>query len=246
MPAKPSARSLLGEMKQLGDSAVAAHAQGFFKTGKGEYGEGDKFIGIRMPVIRQQAKRLREHSLEEITEILHSPWHEIRMIAILGLVEQYNRCDETRSNEQLKRAITQCYLGNIDWINNWDLVDCSAHKIIGPHFENRRRKPLEHMARSQNLWKRRIAIMATFHFIRFSGKKDVSTTLTLARILLGDKEDLIHKATGWMLREAGKFDPDATEGFLKQYYHQMPRTMLRYAIEKHPEKIRQAYLKDLF
>lgn len=238
MPASPSARTLLREMKELGNPAVAEHARGFFKTGAGEYGEGDRFLGIRMPAIREQVPRLRHHTLEEVVKILHSPWHEIRMIAVLTLVDHYRLGDSRK-----KARVVKLYLANVAWINNWDLVDCSAHKIVGPHYENRDRKALETMARSRDLWRRRIAIMSTFHFIRFSGKGDVSTTLKIAKMLLKDEEDLIHKAVGWMLREAGKFDLNRTERFLKQHYKVMPRTMLRYAIEKYPEAQRQAFLK---
>lgn len=238
MPAKLTITSLLRELKALGNREVAEHARGFFKTDKGEYGEGDKFLGIRMPVLRQQVIRLRDHSLTDITTILHSSWHEVRMLALLALVDHYHRGDEKQ-----REAVVRCYLDNLAWINNWDLVDCSAHKILGPWFQHRSRKPLYRMAQSPDLWERRIAIMSTFHFIRFSGEKDVAITLKLAEMLLTDKEDLIHKAVGWMLREAGKFQPGMAQDFLDKHNMQMPRTMLRYAIEKLPEKQRQAYLR---
>lgn len=238
MPSKLTATSLFRDLKALGNRDVAEHARGFFKTGPGEYGEGDKFLGIRMPVIRQQVVRLREHSLADISSILHSSWHEMRMLALLALVDHYHRGDEKK-----REAVVRSYLDNIDWINNWDLVDCSAHKILGPWYQHRDRQPLYQMAQSVNLWERRIAVMTTFHFIRFSGEKDVAITLDLAEMLLSDEEDLIHKAVGWMLREAGKFQPGKTRSFLDKHHQKMPRTMLRYAIEKLPENRRQAYLK---
>ena len=231
-------RSIEKDFRKLGDPAIAEHSKGFFKTGKGEYGEGDVFVGVRIPVIRAAVKNLREASLTELEDILGSKYHEIRMLALLCLVDHYHR-----GNEEKRKAIAARYLASTAHINNWDLVDCSAHKILGPHLENRSRKILYTFARSKDLWKRRIAIMTTFHFIRFSGNKDFDDALNIAQILLQDSEDLIHKAVGWMLREIGKQDKSVEDKFLIAHYKVMPRTMLRYAIEKYPEQERQAFLK---
>jgi 3-methyladenine DNA glycosylase AlkD len=224
------------QFRKLGDPAIAEHSQRFFKTGKGEYGEGDKFLGIRVPVIRQWAKTHRTISLEEALAILQSPFHEERHLALLILVARYAAAD-TRGEQA---AIYRAYLNHTDDINNWDLVDCSAEHIVGAYLFPRSRKPLYRLARAKNLWRRRIAMMATFHFIK---RGDFADTLMLAEKLLTDKEDLIHKAAGWMLREVGKRELAVEEGFLDRHYRKMPRTMLRYAIEKFPENERQAYLR---
>lgn len=221
-------------LHSLADPANAAHAQRYFKTGKGEYGEGDRFLGIRVPVLRQQLRRYVEVTLPGIQKLLASPWHEERLLALLLLVHRYGKADAVE-----QEAIYRLYLDNTRHINNWDLVDSSAHKIVGRHLETRDRNILYRLVRSENLWERRIAIIATFHFIALHQFDD---TLKLAELLLDDEADLIHKAVGWALREVGKRDIEAEQAFLRTHLKRMPRTMLRYAIEKFPEKMRRRYL----
>ena len=221
----------------LADQDFADHSQRFFKTAPGEYGYGDRFLGIRVPIIRQQVKRYQTASLTTSSRLLKSDYHEIRLFALLLLVEQFSRADEKR---QLK--IYDLYLANTRYINNWDLVDSSAHKIVGPYLENRDRAILQTLARSKSLWERRIAIIATFHFIRINQFDD---SLDIAEQLLHDKEDLIHKAVGWMLREIGKRDKNVEIAFLNKHYKSMPRTMLRYSIEKFSPRERNNYLRGL-
>ena len=229
-----TAGAIRNEIRALGNPAIAAHSQRFFRTGKGEYGEGDRFLGIRVPVIRKQVHRNRDATLAVILALIKSPWHEERLFAVLSLVDRYKR-----GNESEKGRIYNLYIENLDRINNWDLVDSSAHLIVGPWLESRSRKPLRRMARSKHLWTRRVAIIATFHFIR---SEEFDETLAVARILLNDGHDLIHKAVGWMLREVGNRDRRVEERYLQQHYKTMPRTMLRYAIEKFPQRKRKAYL----
>ncbi len=227
---------IINKLKELGDAEIASHSQGFFKTGKGEYGEGDRFLGIRVPVIRECVKDYCDISLDDTLKVLKSPFHEARLLALLILVKKY----ATEKTAGGKNAIYRSYLKNTKYINNWDLVDLSAAQIVGAHLFLKERKPLYRLARSKDLWERRISIISSFHFIR---KGDLSDTLKIAGMLLHDHHDLIHKAVGWMLREAGKRDLKAEEGFLIKYYKEMPRTMLRYAIERFPEKKRLSYLK---
>lgn len=234
MVSPTSVRQLHGSFKELGDQKVAEHSQRFFRTGKGEYGEGDRFLGIRVPAIRRLVKQQRNLRLQAIDSFLHSHWHEERLFAVLWLADSYQRGDMAT-----RIAVYRIYTANLDFVNNWDLVDGSAHLIVGPHLEQRSRKPLYRWSRSNNLWHRRVAIMATFHFIR---NQDFEDTLAIAERLLTDDEDLIHKATGWMLREVGNRARPVEEAFLMQHYQRMPRTMLRYAIEKFPERRRKAYL----
>ena len=222
-------------LEALGDPEKAAHAQRFFKTGPGQYGEGDVFRGIRVPVLRTLAKDYQTLSLDETVTLLHTPIHEDRLLALLILVRAFAKGDPS-----LKKTIYELYLNNTKWINNWDPVDVTAPHIVGKFLMDRSRKPLRRLACSSSLWERRIAIVTTFEFIRHHQFED---TLAIAEILLRDDEDLIHKAVGWMLREVGKRNLDAEEGFLQQHYQAMPRTMLRYAIEKFPEPRRQRYLK---
>ena len=231
--------NMLDQVKQtlesLGNPDIAEHSQRFFKTGPGEYGEGDIFRGIRVPVLRQTAKKFKLLSIQHTTELLHSPFHEDRLTALLIFVLKYQK-----GTEADKQAIYDTYLENTRFINNWDLVDSSAHKIVGPHLEDRDRSILYQLVRSDMLWERRISMMATYHFIH---QDDFGDTLQLAELLLQDEEDLIHKSVGWMLRELGKRNYDLEDAFLEKHYASMPRTMLRYAIEKFPEERRQAYLK---
>ncbi len=228
-------KQIMSRLRELSDSDIAAHSLRFFKTGKGEYGEGDRFLGIRVPTIRECVREYRAISLEDTTELLNSPFHEARLLALLILVAKYASANVNTEQEAVYRA----YLGNSEFINSWDLVDCSAEHIVGAHLFLRDRKPIYRLVRSKSLWERRIGIISTFHFIK---KKDFPDTLECARLLLNDKEDLIHKAAGWMLREVGKRDRNAEEKFLERHYRHMPRTMLRYAIERFPEKERLAYL----
>ncbi|MCP4042686.1 MAG: DNA alkylation repair protein, partial [Gammaproteobacteria bacterium] len=201
---------------------------------KGEYGEGDRFLGIRVPIIRKQAKKYKEMVVEEIQKLLKSPFHEERLCALLLLVNRFARGDEME-----RIAIYQLYLYNTQYINNWDLVDSSAHHIVGAHLEEKDKKPLHKLARSGALWERRIAIISTYHFIKLH---QFDEALDISKQLLADKEDLIHKAVGWMLREIGKRDAGVEKDFLKPHYQAIPRTMLRYAIERFPERERKKYL----
>ena len=226
---------IIARLHELGDSRIAAHSQGFFKTGPGEYGEGDIFLGIRVPTIRKCVREFQSVMLEETLELLESPFHEARLLALLLMAARYAAACTSREKEALYGA----YLEHTGHINNWDLVDCSAEHIVGAHLFGRERSPIYLLARSKSLWERRIAIISTFHFIK---KGDFADTLAIAKILLHDREDLIHKATGWMLREVGKRDICAEKEFLDRHCREMPRTMLRYAIERFPEEERQSYL----
>jgi 3-methyladenine DNA glycosylase AlkD len=224
------------ELRGLGNAENARHSLRFFKTGPGQYGEGDRFLGIRVPALRGIAKKHQTISLDDAAELLRFGFHEERLTALFILVRKYQRANDTGEKE----AIYQLYLDSMRWINNWDLVDCSAEHIVGAHLRERDKRPLYNLAGSKSLWERRIAMMATFHFIR---QGEFDDALRIAAILLPDPEDLIHKAVGWMLREIGKRDIGTEERFLNRHYRQMPRTMLRYAIEKFSEQKRQRYLK---
>lgn len=219
----------------MADPQIAAQSLRFMKAGEGEYGEGDKILGIRTPVLRACLKEFNTLSIEDTFTLLSSKYHEERWCALQLLVRKFHKgtADE-------KKTIYDRYLQNTNHINNWDLVDCSAHKIIGPYLKNRNRRPIYRLAKSRSLWERRIAIMSTFHFIR---AYDFDDTLEISRMLLNDKEDLIHKAVGWMLREVGNRDQATEKQFLNKHYRKMPRTMLRYAIEKFPETARKSYLR---
>ncbi len=230
-----TASEIRREIRALGDPAIAEHSQRFFKTGKGEYGEGDRFLGIRVPVIRKQVQKYREAPLRVIVAFLRSPWHEERLFAVLSLAKRYQLGDE-----DTRRTVYETYLAHLKYVNNWDLVDGSAHLIVGRWLEGRSRKLLHKLARSKNLWERRVAIMSTYHFIK---NRDFDQTLAIAEALVNDRKDLIHKAVGWMLREIGNRHLKTEELFLQAHYKVMPRTMLRYAIEKFPENKRRAYLE---
>ncbi len=221
-------------LRDLGDPAIAEHSAGFFKSGKGQYGEGDRFLGVRVPVIRKQVRLFRDAPIRSVITLLRSQYHEERLLAVLLLVEHYRRGDAA-----MKKRVYDLYLEHRSQVNNWDLVDSSAHLIVGPQLENDDRGLLYQLAASENLWDRRIAIMATFHYIR---NEDFEDALKIAELLRDDAHDLIHKAVGWMLREIGKRDRAVEERFLKRHHRKMPRTMLRYAIEKLPEERRKAYL----
>ena len=206
-----------------------------FQNGPGEYGEGDLFRGIRVPVLRKLANKYKQATVSDAEQLLQSPFHEDRLLALLILVQLYRRGDAAQ-----RQAIYKLYLANTKFINNWDLVDSSAAGIVGAFLHERDKTPLTRLAQSVVLWERRIAIIATSYFIK-QGQFD--ETLRIAELLVNDSEDLIHKATGWMLREVGNRDRATEEVFLRRHYRHMPRTMLRYAIEKFPEPERQAYLK---
>ena len=207
--------------------------QRFFKTGKGEYAEGDIFAGINVPTSRKIARQFKSLNFAELSKVIKSKIHEERLIALFILVDKMKKSDEKE-----REKIYKFYLRNIKYVNNWDLVDLSADKIIGEYLFNKKRELLFDLVKG-NLWERRIAVLSSFNFIK---KNDYKTTLKICKLLLNDKEDLIHKATGWMLREIGKRDLKTEEGFLNLYYKKMPRTMLRYAIEKFPERKRKSYL----
>ncbi|MFH0951684.1 MAG: DNA alkylation repair protein [Patescibacteria group bacterium] len=226
---------IITELTELANNKQAEILQRFFKTGKGEYGEGDIFLGIKVPLQRKLVKKYPNLPLKEVLKLLGSKVHEHRLVGLLILVNQYQRADMAERDE-----IYQLYLNNTININNWDLVDLTAPNIVGQHLLDKRRQILYQLARSKNIWERRIAILATLAFIR---NNDFADTLKIANILFTDDHDLIHKGVGWMLREVGKRDLATEERFLMKHYRKMPRTMLRYAIEKLPEKKRQFYLK---
>ncbi len=230
-----TAREIIGLLETRGDPHRAAFVQGYFKTGPGQYGEGDRFVGIPVPDLRKLARRFRGLPSSEILSLLQSPLHEARLLALLIMVDAYARGDET-----LRERIFRLYLENSRFVNNWDLVDASAASIVGPHLEKGDRNILASLATSTLMWERRIAIIATLHFIR---QGEFSETLHIAEMLLADREELIHKAVGWMLREVGKRDQPALEDFLRVHQGRMARTTLRYAIERFPEELRRRYLK---
>jgi len=219
----------------LGDPLRAVGAQRFFKTAPGEYGEGDLFVGVSVPKLRKVASECRALSVTDSVRLLHDPVHEIRFVALLLMILKFQEGDAAQ-----QARIYTLYLKNTRFVNNWDLVDVSAEHIVGAYLRERDKAPLETLAHSQLLWERRIAIVSTFHMIRHRAYSD---TLRVAEWLLADTEDLIHKAVGWMLREVGKRDPHVLETFLQVHAVQMPRTMLRYAIERFPEPLRLRYLK---
>lgn len=224
-------------LRKLADPVIAEHSSRFFKTGKGEYGDGDQFLGIRVPLLRAHVREFQHISLTEIRELLRSRFHEERLFALHLLVRKY----EKGSGDE-RQSIYNFYLDNLKFVNNWDLVDSSAPYIVGPWLEARNKACLYKLARSGNLWERRVAIMSTFYFIRNNSFNDA---LRISLLLKHDSEDLIHKAAGWMLREIGKRDAAVEKAFLKEHYKDMPRTMLRYAIERFPENERKRYLKGL-
>lgn len=222
-------------LKSLASPAAAQAATRFFKTGPGQYAEGDTFIGVTVPTLRTAARQYRAMPLGEIGTLLDSPVHEERHLALLILVTQVTKCDEAHR----KRAF-DLYLSNTRFINNWDLVDCSAPQVVGGFLMTRPKEPLYSLAKSESLWERRIAVVSTQHFVRHG---EFGDTLAVSELLLADPEDLIHKATGWTLREVGKKDQAVLEGFLDRHAAVMPRTMLRYAVERFPPDRRRAYLQ---
>lgn len=227
---------IINEIKSYANEKLAAHHAGFFKTGKGEYGEGDIFLGLKNPTVRLVTKKyFKEISLTQINTLIKNPYHEIRLTAIIMLVLKY---EKAKDKGKEKKEIFNLYLQNVEYINNWDLVDLSAQYIIGPFIFDSTEKLWE-LAKTSHLWSQRIAIIATLYFIRQGSYK---ATLDLSEYFLTHKHDLIHKATGWMLREVGKRDIDTLYGFLDKHHKVMPRTMLRYSIEKIPEEKRKVYM----
>ncbi len=225
---------LKANLKNLADRKRAKVSAWFFKTGKGQYGEGDIFLGITVPKMRETAKKYLDLSLRDIEKLLLSKIHEYRFVALVILVSKFDKSDEAG-----KRKIFEFYVKNAKNVNNWDLVDCSAPYIVGEYLQEKQKDILYTFAQSKNLWERRIAIVSTQAFIR---KNKFGDTLAISEILLGDSHDLIHKAAGWMLREVGKKNQATLEGFLKKHYQKMPRTMLRYAIERLDAKKKQFYM----
>lgn len=230
-------RELRNEFVKRRDPARAKILAGFFKCGKGEYAEGDEFYGITVPETRRIARAyVRRISWDDLEHLLKRGKHEERLCALLMLVDKFEKASVAE-----RKKIVDFYLSHTAYVNNWDLVDLTAHHILGAYFYGRSKKPLFTLARSKHLWERRIAIIATFYHIR---NGDYRTTFEIADVLLRDTHDLIHKAVGWMLREVGKHHGKAAlEGFLRPRYKTMPRTMLRYAIERFPEHKRRGYLR---
>ena len=231
----PTVAAIRARLEELADPAQAVQLRRFFKTGPGEYGEGDVFVGVKMPVLRGLVRELEALPIEGAAQLLQSAVHEERMLALLLLVRRFEHCKD----EPVRARIYELYLANTARINNWDLVDATVAQIVGAHLEGRGRGTLYELARSQSLWERRMAMIATLRYIR---KGDFDDALRIADALMGDREDLIHKAVGWMLREVGERDRAVEEAFLKPRYKAMPRTMLRYAIEKFEEGLRKSYL----
>lgn len=225
---------LLDQCK-LANPAVADHSLRFFKIGKGEYGEGDKFLGVHVPTIRTFAREHKNLPIADILHVLTSPYHEERLLALILLANRFER-----SGQEDRQGIYNLYLDNTAYINSWDLVDSSAHQIVGGYLFDKNRRKLLSLSKSRSLWERRISIISTYHFIR---KNQYEDTLKISTQLLHDDQDLIHKAVGWMLCEVGNRDRKTEEDFLLEHYKSMPRTMLRYAIEKFDEEDRKLYLR---
>ena len=223
------------DLQKLANAEKVKVYSRFFKTGKGEYGEGDKFIGLTVPEQRKVAQKYVDLDFKDVKALLLSEIHEYRSTGFFILVYKFEKEDE-----EGKKKIVNFYLENIDRANNWDLIDCVADKILGVYLIDKDKDILYQFAGSDSLWERRIAIISTFYFIKQNKFDD---TLKISELLLGDKHDLIHKAVGWMLREIGKRDQDVEEEFLKKHYKEMPRTMLRYAIERFSKEKKKFYMK---
>jgi 3-methyladenine DNA glycosylase AlkD len=229
-----TAKAIERRLRALRDPEIAEGHLRFFKCGRGQYGEGDAFLGIMVPGLRALSGEFTPLAVAAAVELLQSKWHEARLLALMILVREYERGDEAT-----RAGIYRSYLANTKRINNWDLVDVSAHAIVGVHLRERDRAPIIVLTKSESLWERRIAIISTLDFIRHD---DFGDTLRIAEMLLVDRHDLIHKASGWMLREVGKRNQPVLERFLRKHARRMPRTMLRYAIEKFPEELRARYM----
>jgi 3-methyladenine DNA glycosylase AlkD len=237
-PSLASRTALQRALRNAAHPKRAASVAKFFKTGKGEYGEGDRFIGIPVPVLRRIARQHLLLDFADLKQLLASPIHEYRSAALEILVAQYGRADEAQ-----RERIVAFYLRHTHRMNNWDLVDAAAPYILGRHLKTRPRKVLHEFAVSPNLWERRIAIVATLALVR---NGDVAETFRIAEKLLDDKHDLIHKAVGWALRESGKISTEQLVAFLQQHYKHLPRTTLRYAIERFPPRQRRKLLAGDF
>jgi 3-methyladenine DNA glycosylase AlkD len=231
---RPTLGTLRRELRAQADPNDAVNLQRFFKTGPGQYGEGDRFLGLRVPALRRFARAYRDLPAADALTLLESRWHEERLLALLLLVDRYRR-----GQPDEKQRLYDAYLGHTRHINNWDLVDLSAVHIVGPHVSPQNVAVLERLAKSPDVWERRIAVLATLHWIK---QRELAPALRIAAMLLADTHDLIHKAVGWMLREIGKRDRGVEEAFLREHYRTMPRTTLRYAIEHFPERDRRRYL----
>ena len=229
-------KEIFSSLKKLGSAKKAKVSSRFFKTGKGEYGEGDKFLGLAVPEQRKIAKKNFEMNFSEISKLLENPFHEVRHTGLFILVYKYEKGDKI-----LRKNIYNFYIKNLKAVNNWDLVDTTTPNIIGHYLwkNKKKRKVLYDFLKSKNLWKRRISILATFYFIK---NNDLNDAIKIAEKLLKDKEDLIHKAVGWMLREIGKRDQKILENFLKKHVKIMPRTTLRYSIERLSGDKRKYYM----
>jgi 3-methyladenine DNA glycosylase AlkD len=237
---KPIIKDIQDSLRQYASPERKRNVERFFKTGKGQYGEGDEFIGVSNPDIRKVAREYKDISLDKIELLLHSPIHEDRLCALIILVNQ-----NKKASPEAQKAIVKLYIVNLHYINNWDLVDLSAHYILGKAIYDgiQSKDILDTLVASPILWERRVAIITTFYFIH---KGDIDETLRLSKVLLSDKEDLMYKAVGWALREAWKKQPQAVEQFLIDNYTQLPRTTLRYAIERIEENKRKRFLKGMF
>ena len=227
--------TIMASLRALGNEEKSRHLSGFFKTGEGQYGYGDKFLGLPVPLTRSVAKRHKDAPLGVAEELLHSEWHEARLCALLILVEKMKRAKADDA-----KLIVDMYLANTAHINNWDLVDLSAPYVVGKYLLDKPRNVLYELASSPLLWDNRIAMVSTYAFIK---SNELDDTFSLALRLMGHKHDLMHKAVGWMLREAGKRDMARLRAFVDGHWHEMPRTMLRYAIEKYPEDERRSVLR---
>ncbi|MCC7196816.1 DNA alkylation repair protein [Candidatus Peregrinibacteria bacterium] len=230
-----TAKDVEKALMKIADKNKGEFLARFFKTGKGQYSEGDVFLGITVPAQRKVVAEFRALPLDEVGVLLASKYHEFRLTALLILVWQYEKCEDV----QLKKRIVDFYLKNRKFVNNWDLVDSSARQVLGDWLLDKDRAILYKFAVSKDLWERRISIIATHRFIM---EKDFADTLKICEILMGDRHDLIHKATGWMLREIGKRDPKPLRGFLDKHSKKMPRTMLRYAIEHLTPTLKKKYM----
>ena len=244
-----NARSVKAELERHANPAKAAVLARFFKTGKGEYGEGDHFLGVIIPIQRDIARKHRGMDLDEITKLIKDKYHEVRMTGFLILVDMFERTDPDRTqydlknrvhgDEALREKIVKFYMKNLMHVNNWDFVDGTAPYILGPYYMNHSRVPIHKLARSKDLWRRRVGILAAGYFIRHNDFADI---LRIAKQNISDDRDLIQKATGWMLREVGKKDRKVLIGFLKAHAHHMPRTMLRYSLEHFSKEERKKYM----
>jgi 3-methyladenine DNA glycosylase AlkD len=226
---------IIKDIKSYADQNIASHSQKFFKTGKGEYGEGDRFLGIRVPILRKLSKKYRDIPTKIAIKLLKNEYHEIRLLALFILTIRYQKA----KTKEEQKEIYDLYLQHTIYINNWDLADSSANKIVGAYLVDKDREILYRLATSNSLWERRVSIISTFAFVKIGQYQD---TLKLANMLLTDKEDLIHKAVGWALREVGKKDKKTLVDFLDIYYKTMPRVMLRYSLEKFTKEERVKYM----